>query len=75
MTEPSALSSNLRNLHADLQRSMMEHFERDVPFEELLFDRWERASVSVSAKGRASTTTRTSCSTFGLARTPGSGRS
>jgi acetyltransferase-like isoleucine patch superfamily enzyme len=43
MNEPNDLSTNMRNLHADLQRSMMEHFQRDLPFEELLFDRWERA--------------------------------
>ncbi len=37
------LLETLRSLDADLRGSMRERFDRDLPFEELLFDRWERA--------------------------------
>lgn len=37
------LQQALRALHGDLQRAMRERYDRDLPFEELIFDRWERA--------------------------------
>lgn len=37
------LLETVRGLHGDLRRSMRERFDRDLPFEELIFDRWERA--------------------------------
>jgi acetyltransferase-like isoleucine patch superfamily enzyme len=43
MTETNDLLAAMRGLHDELQRSMMERFQRDLPFEELVFDRWERA--------------------------------
>jgi acetyltransferase-like isoleucine patch superfamily enzyme len=45
MSSPSAaaLLETLRSLHGDLRRSMRERHDRDLPFEELVFDRWERA--------------------------------
>jgi acetyltransferase-like isoleucine patch superfamily enzyme len=39
----AALLETLRSLHGDLRRSMQERYDRDLPFEELVFDRWERA--------------------------------
>jgi acetyltransferase-like isoleucine patch superfamily enzyme len=35
----------LHALHGNLQREMRERFDRDLPFEELVFDRWERAKA------------------------------
>jgi acetyltransferase-like isoleucine patch superfamily enzyme len=45
MSSPSAaaLLETLRSLHGDLRSSMRERFDRDLPLEELVFDRWERA--------------------------------
>jgi acetyltransferase-like isoleucine patch superfamily enzyme len=37
------LLETLRSLDGDLSRLMRERFDRDLPFEELIFDRWERA--------------------------------
>jgi acetyltransferase-like isoleucine patch superfamily enzyme len=33
----------LHSLHADLAGEMERRFDRDLPFEELVFDRWDRA--------------------------------
>ncbi|MGH3131366.1 MAG: acyltransferase [Gaiellaceae bacterium] len=37
------LRGDLRALHARLQAEMRERWDRDLPLDELLFDRWERA--------------------------------
>jgi acetyltransferase-like isoleucine patch superfamily enzyme len=41
MTSP--LDEELARLHAHLRAEMVERFERDLPLQELLSDRWERA--------------------------------
>lgn len=38
-----ALDEDLRDLHAELRAAMAERFDRDMPLQELLGDRWERA--------------------------------
>lgn len=43
MRSSDVLGDELRALHADLQRAMHQRHDRDLPFEELVFDRWERA--------------------------------
>ena len=43
--EGSEVLEALQALHGDLQRAMRERFDRDLPFEELVFDRWERAEA------------------------------
>lgn len=35
--------AHARAVHAELRREMRERFDRDLPLDELLFDRWERA--------------------------------
>lgn len=42
-TDVDALLSGLRDLHAALTVDMAHRFQRDLPFAELVFDRWERA--------------------------------
>jgi acetyltransferase-like isoleucine patch superfamily enzyme len=37
------LTAELRTLYETLRTEMRERWDRDLPFEELLFDRWERA--------------------------------
>ena len=41
--EPAALLDALRALYEQLRADMRERWRRDLPLEELLFDRWERA--------------------------------
>ena len=41
--EPAALLDALRALYEQLRADTRERWRRDLPFEELLFDRWERA--------------------------------
>lgn len=45
MSDPElqTLVEQLRGLHATLRDEMRSRWNRDLPFEELLFDRWERA--------------------------------
>lgn len=45
MTDPEfkALIEQLRGLHGRLRDEMRARWHRDLPFDELLFDRWERA--------------------------------
>ncbi len=43
MTANDELLSAIRSLDAELRSEMMERWSRDLPFEELVFDRWERA--------------------------------
>ena len=47
MTKPEGidrdLRASLRDLYDDLRADMRGRWHRDLPFEELLFDRWERA--------------------------------
>jgi acetyltransferase-like isoleucine patch superfamily enzyme len=38
-----AVSGALRALHSDLQRDTRERFDRDLPLDEMVFDRWQRA--------------------------------
>ena len=40
---PSPLLDQVRQLHTHLSAEKRKDWSRDVPFEELLFDRWERA--------------------------------
>jgi len=44
-TEPptDALLAGLRGLHAELAADIARRYHRDLPFAELVFDRWERA--------------------------------
>ena len=39
----TALQHELRQMYDELRTEMRNRWSRDVPFEELLFDRWERA--------------------------------
>lgn len=41
--DPDELHASLQDLEAGLQSEMNRRWERDLPFEELAFDRWERA--------------------------------
>ena len=41
--ESDALLADLHGLHERLRADMAARFDRDLPFEELVFDRWERA--------------------------------
>ena len=43
-SEPDALRDSLGVLYEKLRRETRERWQRDLPIEELLFDRWERAS-------------------------------
>jgi acetyltransferase-like isoleucine patch superfamily enzyme len=43
MSDNEQLLAQLQDLHSDLQQRMMSRWNRDLPFDELLFDRWERA--------------------------------
>ena len=40
-----AVLRKIRKLYQGLRQRMMREWKRDLPFEELLFDRWERARV------------------------------
>src|ERR1700674_4717821 len=42
-SELQELIERLRALHGTLRDEMRSRWNRDLPFEELLFDRWERA--------------------------------
>jgi len=43
MDELDSLVKSLKALYQKLRNGMREQWKRDLPFEELLFDRWERA--------------------------------
>src|SRR5215470_17429208 len=43
MTESSRLLKSLKQLYGKLRSDTQARWQRDLPFEELLFDRWERA--------------------------------
>lgn len=43
MDQLEALNNSLLELYEKLQRRMKQRWNRDLPLEELLFDRWERA--------------------------------
>jgi acetyltransferase-like isoleucine patch superfamily enzyme len=43
MSELEALSRSLIELRSKLRDGVRQHWRRDLPFEEMLFDRWERA--------------------------------
>jgi acetyltransferase-like isoleucine patch superfamily enzyme len=43
MTGPDETRRGLRALHEELAAEMRARFHRDLPFDDLLFDRWERA--------------------------------
>jgi acetyltransferase-like isoleucine patch superfamily enzyme len=49
--EEDGLLADVRRLDDRLRRAMMERFDRDLPFEELVFDRWERARRLGFGKG------------------------
>ena len=51
--EISKLYNNLRILHNDLRGKMKKDWDRVLPFDELLFDRWEKAKF-IGAKKKAS---------------------
>jgi len=42
-TDSDDLREGIRGLHARLAAEMAERYHRDLPFSELVFDRWERA--------------------------------
>lgn len=44
MNDPERLRKSLRDLHDRLSRDMKRRWHRDLPFEELLSDRWKRAA-------------------------------
>jgi acetyltransferase-like isoleucine patch superfamily enzyme len=44
MSEGEQLREALRRLYEELRADGREQWQRDLPFEELLFDRWERAA-------------------------------
>ena len=54
------LLAQIHLLHDELQRRMRERFDRDLPFDELVFDRWERARRLGFGRAPASTTAPTS---------------
>lgn len=43
LDRPAQLHDTLRSLHESLRLSMRKRYDRDLPFDELVFDRWERA--------------------------------
>ena len=43
MSGPDETRRELRELHEELAAEMRTRFQRDLPFDDLLFDRWERA--------------------------------
>src|SRR5580692_4358124 len=43
LSDAEGLLVVLHSLHADLAGEMERRFDRDLPFEELVFDRWDRA--------------------------------
>ena len=45
------LIDDIRQLYEELRREKLNKFDRDLPFEELLFDRWERAKSLGFGKG------------------------
>lgn len=47
----TALQRELRQLYDELRTEMRNRWSRDLPFEELLFDRWERAKSLGFAEG------------------------
>lgn len=51
MTESRALLESMRRLHRELQAEVRERWSRDLPFDELVFDRWERARSLGFGKG------------------------
>lgn len=53
MTDPEyqALVTQLRELHARLRDETRQRWNRDLPLEEMLFDRWERARSLGFGKG------------------------
>jgi carbonic anhydrase/acetyltransferase-like protein (isoleucine patch superfamily) len=42
---PEQLLETLRSLYESLRLSMRRRYDRDLPFDELVFDRWERAGA------------------------------
>lgn len=40
---PRSIEDNLRQRYFELRDEMREKWQRDIPFDELVFDRWERA--------------------------------
>ncbi len=45
------LLDDIRQLYEELRKEKRDKFDRDLPFEELLFDRWERAKSLGFGKG------------------------
>ena len=45
------LIDDIRRLYEELRKEKRDKFDRDLPFEELLFDRWERAKSLGFGKG------------------------
>ena len=45
MTPPETLVQQIRELHTHLQQQVRSRWNRDLPLEELIFDRWERAQT------------------------------
>src|SRR2546428_8368813 len=53
LDEISKLNMNLKLLHDKLRHDMKQRWDRTLPFEELLFDRWEKAKL-LRAKSQSS---------------------
>lgn len=51
MRGPDRTKRDLRELHDELAADMRVRFDRDLPFDDLLFDRWERARQLGFAEG------------------------
>ncbi|HEX6511511.1 MAG TPA: acyltransferase [Chloroflexota bacterium] len=51
MTAPEDLRQSLSELHEQLREEMLRRWNRSLPLEELLFDRWERAGSLGFAEG------------------------
>ena len=47
----STLYDNISSLHNDLRKKMKKEWNRTLPFDELLFDRWEKAKFLKAKKG------------------------
>jgi acetyltransferase-like isoleucine patch superfamily enzyme len=51
LSGPDETKRELRELHDELAKEMRARFQRDLPFDDLVFDRWERARQLGFAEG------------------------
>lgn len=50
-TKPSNLHSEILQIHKELRKKTFRDWKRVLPFEELIFDRWEKANFLKAKKG------------------------